>query len=361
MSKRIAINLHRVVDDSYAIHLGISLSKAIDVIQSDWRESRKFIITDVNVGKIYGRKVFSALRAKDERTSIISLPAGEKHKTRAMKERVEDQLIKSGIDRSSLIIALGGGVIGDLAGFVASTLLRGVSYVQIPTTLLAQVDSSIGGKVAVDHPLGKNLVGAFYQPDRVFIDVAVLKTLPELEFRNGMAEVIKYAAALDRKLFRYLEVNRDAIRRRDESCMTRIIQRCCELKKGIVQADEKELGLRRVLNFGHTIGHAVESLSDYRIPHGQAVAIGMSVEAALSSEIGLLNFSEVLRLRHLLTSYQLPTSMPRRINRLKLIEATGFDKKSQNGHARYTLLHGIGEAAINVPLSRQDLTMLLTR
>jgi 3-dehydroquinate synthase len=248
-------------------------------------------------------------------------------------------------------------MIGDLAGFVAATLLRGIPFIQIPTTLLSQVDSSIGGKVAVDHPLGKNLMGAFYQPKKVFIDVDTLKTLPVKEFRNGMAEVIKYAAILDSKLFSYLEKNNSKIinhsarggqasRRVESSTIIHLIHRCCELKKMVVEKDERETGLRRILNFGHTIGHAVESLSNYKLSHGEAVAIGMVAEAKISAALGMLDQSEVERLYNLLQLYKLPTDIPSKMDTHKIVRLTLHDKKVQQCKAQYTLLEKIGKAIV---------------
>jgi 3-dehydroquinate synthase len=292
--------------------------------------------------------------------TVIRIPAGEKSKTRAMKNRLEDKLLRAGIDRHSILIALGGGVIGDLCGFVASTLLRGIEYIHIPTSLLAQVDSSVGGKVAVNHPRGKNLIGAFHQPAGVYIDITTLKTLPETEFRNGLAEIIKYAATLDKKLFRYLEDNSYVITQRRRSVLLPIIQQCCKLKRDVIQIDERENNYRRILNFGHTIGHAIEQLSGYRTPHGTAVAIGMCAEAKISMLMGLLKEQDYERLTKLVESYGLPTKIPKRISLLSLIDATLNDKKSQNNLTYYTLLRSIGNAVVGVPFSQKQILSFLS-
>src|SRR5436309_595603 len=280
MLSTLHVNLDHRVDDSYAILIGVNPGGIVGDIRRTFWGVRKFVITDSNVGALYGKEFLRALR--QPREYLLSIPAGEKSKNRRIKERIEDRILSLGVTRDSLIVALGGGVIGDLAGFVAASLLRGLPYVQIPTTLLAQVDSSIGGKVAIDHPLGKNLLGAFYQPHKVYINVATLTSLPDREFRCGLAEVIKYGAILDKDLFRYLEREYGQIMAKHESCLLRIIKRSCEIKKSVVEQDEKETGLRRILNFGHTIGHAIEVLSGYRIRHGNAIAIGMVAEARMS-------------------------------------------------------------------------------
>ncbi|MBI3766041.1 MAG: 3-dehydroquinate synthase [Ignavibacteriales bacterium] len=290
---------------------------------------------------------------------LLTVPAGERSKSRRSKELLENNLLALGANRDSLIVALGGGMVGDLAGFVAATLLRGIPYIQIPTTLLAQVDSSIGGKVAIDHPLGKNLIGAFYQPQKVYIDIGALKTLPDREFSNGLAEVIKYAAILDSELFDELEQKQSKILSRDEKSLLNIIKRCCELKKSVVEEDEKETDYRRILNFGHTIGHAIERLSKYRIPHGQAVAIGMVAESTMSSHLGILPARHAERITSLLKMYNLPTEIPSTIKLEAIMRATLQDKKVHRGMTHYTLLERIGRARVGVRLSLKQARLLV--
>ena len=345
--------------NSYDLHIGIGLERIGRVIMKKYPRELKFVITDANVQKLYVKRLIVAMLGVETPAQIVTVPAGELSKNRTMKERIEDELISLGAARDSLIIALGGGMIGDLAGFVASTLYRGIPYIQIPTSLIAQVDSSIGGKVAVDHPAGKNLIGAFYQPTAVYIDPAMLKTLPLREFRNGMAEVIKYAAILDARLFDFLENNRPAILNRVPSTLIKIVKRCCELKKNVVEQDPKEHDFRRILNFGHTIGHAVESLSRYRIAHGEAVAIGMAAEATLSASKGLLPKGECRRLFGLLEAYGLPTRIPEKMDRSALMSATLRDKKMKAGNVHYTLLERIGKARVGVIVSTGDARQLL--
>jgi 3-dehydroquinate synthase len=364
---KVHINLKIITDNSYDIIIGTKLSLIASEIERWKAVSKYFIITDANVKQLYGDDFLKILRSNKIEAQLLSILAGERSKTRITKEQLEDKLLKLKADRSSLIIALGGGVIGDLAGFVAATLLRGIPFIQIPTTLLSQVDSSIGGKVAVDHPHGKNLIGAFYQPKKVFIDVGTLKTLPEKEFRNGMAEVIKYAAILDSKLFSYLEKNHTKIINHFDkgihhpSPLIHLINRCCELKKIIVEKDERENGLRRILNFGHTIGHAVELLSNYKLSHGEAVAIGMVAEAKISVARGMLDQSTVERLNRLLQLYKLPTSIPSRMNTDKIVRLTLHDKKIHRGNIQYTLLDKIGKAVVGISVPIKIVERVLSK
>jgi 3-dehydroquinate synthase len=349
MVNSVRINLKSNTDTSYDVRIGVPLADAAREIRRNHSDSTSFIITDSNVEKLYGRSLLGMI---DQPAShMLVVPAGEKSKNRKSKAWLEDKLISLNATRNSMIIALGGGVIGDLAGFVASTLLRGVPYIQLPTTLLAQVDSSIGGKVAIDHPLGKNLIGAFHQPEKVYIDPLTLKTLPDAEFINGMAEVIKYGAILDKSLFAYLEENNNRIKARVPGALQYIIKRCCTLKRSIVERDEKETGPRRILNFGHTIGHALESLSHYRLSHGQAVAIGMVAEAWMSVRLGLLSAGGYQRLERVIAGYHLPTRLPSGFSLQSILRATARDKKNQGGSVHYTLLDRIGKARIGVPLT----------
>jgi len=342
----------------YDIQIGISLTEAAKDILRRFPGSKKFIITDSHVGRLYGRKLSLALNQSSR--FVLTVPAGEKSKSRKIKDRLENKLLQLRADRHSVIIALGGGMIGDLAGFVAATLFRGIPLVQIPTSLLAQVDSSVGGKVAINHPHGKNLIGAFYQPHQVYIDASVLETLPDREFQSGLAEVIKYGAILDADFFNYIERNHQKILERDLTVLTAIIKRCCELKRNVVQKDERESGLRKILNFGHTVGHAIESLSHFRLLHGEAISIGMVTEAKLSTRTTGLALTDVFRLQSILDRCHLPTEVPPSYTLRKLLPVISYDKKNRGGIVYYTLLTGIGKAVIDIPVSAKTLSTVIS-
>ncbi|HLX12412.1 MAG TPA: 3-dehydroquinate synthase [Bacteroidota bacterium] len=337
-------------DRSYDIVFSRDLkSVAADLCQK-YSGRQLFIITDDSVGRLYAPAFVKFIKSSGEYVSIIRVPVGEASKSRKVRDNVEDRLFALNAERSCVIVALGGGVVGDLAGFVAATYHRGVSYVQVPTTLLAQVDSSIGGKIAINHTSGKNLLGSFYQPEQVYILPKFLTTLPEREFRNGMAEVIKYAAILDKRLFTSLERNVRKILLRDRTTLLPIIRRCCELKKEIVVKDERESDLRRVLNYGHTIGHAVETLSHYRTAHGEAVAIGMIAEGQIAVALALLSQHDLIRLRQVVKSYGLPSEIPARMPLNRIFDETIHDKKANKGIVYFTLLKTIGTSIVGYPL-----------
>ena len=270
------------------------------------------------------------------------------------------ELLKSKFDRSSLLIALGGGVIGDITGFVASTYMRGIRFIQVPTTLLSQVDSSVGGKTGVNHPLGKNMIGTFYQPSLVVIDINTLKTLPHREFLSGMSEVIKYGIIADRKLFDYLQTNREDILSFGDSII-HIIKRSCEIKADVVSKDEQEAGLRAILNFGHTIGHAIETVTGYKkYLHGEAIAIGMCAAAELAVKSGILNAKETAHIRKLIESYNLPVMIPDDLKASELIEAMEIDKKVTAGKIKFILPETIGAVRIEDDVNRQLIKDVLT-
>ncbi len=356
---KIRVNLSRIIDDSYDIVVGISIAQAARSIAREFGSRAIFLVTDSTVGKLYASRFVGALRGAGSDCRVLVVAAGERSKSRRSKERLEDRLLGMHAGRDSLIVALGGGMIGDLAGFVAATLHRGVPYVQIPTSLLAQVDSSIGGKVAVDHPLGKNLVGAFHQPARVYIDPACLRTLLPREYRNGLSETIKYGMILDRGLFEFIERSDASILRRTNGVLARVVKRCCELKKHVVEKDERERGLRRILNFGHTIGHALEHISRFRIPHGEAVSMGMVAEARMAACLGMIPGADVRRLKRLLDTYGLPTELPSGVNTASLVRITALDKKTRGGAVYYTLPVRIGMAKTGIRIPHDKARSLL--
>lgn len=311
------------------------------------------IVTNPVVGRLYGKKVVRSLKEAGFQPVVVAIPEGERHKTLRSVSLVLDALAQERFERGSIVIALGGGVIGDLAGFAASIYLRGVQFVQIPTTLVAQVDSSVGGKTGVNHVLGKNLIGAFYQPKIVLMDPVTLKSLPEREWRAGLAEVIKYGVIADENLFASLEENIEPILKRDDDLVANIVARSCQIKTSVVEQDEREGGLRRILNYGHTIGHALESLGHYRrLIHGEAVGIGMVYEAELAWRLGLCSADVVTRQRHLIGLAGLPTEAPP-FRFASLWTAMQHDKKVSRGQVQCVLPRAIGRVEVKV-LARQD-------
>ena len=307
--------------------------------------TRCAIITDTNAGKHFAKTVFNSLACAGFTPALIVVPAGETAKSLKSVQSCYDQLAAQRLERKSFIVALGGGVVGDLAGFVAATYLRGIAFIQVPTTLLAQVDSSVGGKVGVNLKSGKNLVGAFYQPRLVLCDLDTLKTLPEREFRTGLAEVIKYGIIFDAKLFAQLERDLPKILKRDSPILSRIIARCCEIKAEIVAADETESNVRAILNFGHTIGHAIENSSGYgKFLHGEAISIGQIAAAKLSQKVLGLPERDVERIENLFQRAGLPTRIKlNAVQRKKLFAAMRLDKKVSGGEVKFVLARRIGK------------------
>lgn len=304
------------------------------------------LITDTNVKRLYGQDVMKALKPTAKRVLLFTLPVGERAKSLRQVEWGYKFLLENNIDRKGLICALGGGVVGDAGGYIAATYLRGIDYIQLPTTLLAQVDSSLGGKVGVNFSGKKNIVGSFYQPRAIVGDVALLKSLPPAEMRNGMAEVIKYGLAMDDGLFRTLDRKREGKLTTAE--LKDIVIRCCHLKAGIVEADETERsGQRAILNFGHTVGHALEAATRlHKLSHGEAVAIGMLAAARISEQVGMLEPGNVPRIENLLLKFGLPTYC-QDVNPDDLITAIRFDKKTTLGETGWVLLKGIGKGVVN--------------
>jgi 3-dehydroquinate synthase len=310
------------------------------------------LLTDTTVLKLHGQGVMKALEAAGKKVSRLTLPVGERAKSLKTVERGYKFLLENNIDRRGLICALGGGVVGDTAGYIAASYLRGIDYIQLPTTLLAQVDSSLGGKVGVNFGGKKNLVGSFYQPRAVIGDVALLKTLPPAEMRNGLAEVIKYGLAMDEGLFRLLEQKKEAEFTAAE--LKDIVRRCCRLKAGIVEIDETERsGQRAILNFGHTVGHALEAATKLQeLSHGEAVAIGMAATARISAEAGRLDRSHIIKIEGLLARFGLPVRC-QGVNPDDLIAVIRFDKKTTGGRTGWVLLEGIGQGVTGQPVAEE--------
>jgi 3-dehydroquinate synthase len=341
--KTLKVNLDRRKDLSYEIHIGGDILDRMAMIlaRNGWAE-RYIIITDTRIDALHGDKVQSALEKCDLRVDRILIEPGEASKKIETILAVTERMLALGADRHTALIALGGGVVGDLAGFAASIYMRGIPVIQVPTTLLAQVDSSIGGKTGVDTAAGKNLLGTFHQPKAVFIDTAFLATLPDAEFRNGLAEVIKYGAIEDPDLLNDVESAASAGTLREPAFLERIIEAACRIKKGIVELDDRELGLRRILNFGHTVGHAVEAASGYSLTHGEAVAIGMVAAAALSERRHNLPADEGRRIGSVIQTAGLPGRIPKELEMDEIRARMATDKKKQGDAVHFVLLRKLG-------------------
>ena len=340
------VSLKRVVDDSYDIEIGYGLyDTLVSDLQAGLVGSRKrlAVITDDTVEKLYAGDVMKKLADAGFKAELFVIPSGEKSKTRQMKEFLEDSMLEKGFRRDCAVIALGGGVVTDLAGFTAGTFGRGVPFVNYATTLLAAADASVGGKTAVDTPLATNLIGLFNQPKKVYIDIGTWKPLPREQLSSGLAETIKHGCLGDRELFEYLEKNIEKVFDCDKEVCEYISQHNCEVKYRVVMQDEKESGLREVLNLGHTVGRAVETVSDYRLLHGQAVAIGLCAQARLGEKLGFISPENVERVERLCERAQLPTRLPDYIDREKLLDKLYTDKKVRDGKLRFVFQKEIGE------------------
>lgn len=332
----------------YDIKIGEGLlEKSDSLIAKACKGKKAAIITNPTIGNLYADIIANRLEASGISTSMITIPAGEKFKTLKTMAQIYEGLLDARIDRSGIVIGLGGGVVGDLAGFAAATFLRGIDFIQIPTSLLAQVDSSVGGKTGANLSRGKNLVGSFYQPKLVIIDLKALDTLPKKEFKAGMAEVIKHGIIRDSKYFDFIDKNIKKIMKLEPAALEHTIQRSCEIKADVVRRDERESGLRRILNFGHTIGHAVERLTNYRqYKHGEAVSIGMVAAALASQETGAADPSTAQKIIELLKKAGLPYKLPQHLDHKDIIAATGFDKKVSQGKLNAVMVRCIGEAYV---------------
>ncbi len=331
-------------DRTYPIYVGAGMTASFaPSCRQHNIANRVVIVTDTNVGKLYLRPLEKNLLHFKFQVSSIVLPPGERQKTLQRANQIFTKMLQDGVGRKSAVVALGGGVIGDLAGFVAAVYHRGVQFIQVPTTLLSQVDSSVGGKVAVNHPLGKNMIGAFYQPTFVWTDVECLKTLPEREIPCGLGEIIKYGVIWDAELFSFLEANLDRVLQLDQEVVMHAQARCCEIKSHIVAKDERETGLRTVLNFGHTVGHALEAAGNYRVlKHGEAVLLGMVAESFIARAMSMIDAETFERVEALIRRVPLKIDL----STLKLsviMQAMSRDKKSLSGKKRFVLPARIGE------------------
>jgi 3-dehydroquinate synthase len=345
---RVALGSNVAGDRSYDIEIGRgTLRDAASFIKQRRKCSHAVVITDDNVGPLHGQLAQQSLAAAGLRADSLSVPAGEASKCATQAERLWNELARLKVDRKSVIVAVGGGVVGDLAGFVAATFGRGLAFVQIPTTLLAQVDSSVGGKVGINLPAAKNMVGAFWQPVGVLIDLDVLKTLPEREYRSGLAEVVKYGVILDADFFTYLEQHAEELNARDPRALEHVVARSCRLKADVVESDEREeTGLRAVLNYGHTFCHAIEAVTGYGpYLHGEAVAIGMICASRLAELLGRIGPEITQRQQALLSRLGLPTAAPQ-LDQNQLLAAMQHDKKAEAGRLKFVLPSKLGHVEV---------------
>jgi 3-dehydroquinate synthase len=335
---------------SYNILIGSGLLALAESYAGLPRASQALIVSNRTVAPLYVTALKNTLQAQHEHVHVVELPDGEAHKDWQTLNLIFDALLAQACDRKTVLYALGGGVVGDMTGYAAASYMRGVPFVQVPTTLLAQVDSSVGGKTAINHPQGKNMIGAFYQPLRVICDLDTLKTLPHRELSAGLAEVIKYGPIADMELLGWLEQNMDALRAQDPSALAHAVRRSCEIKAAVVGQDEREAGLRAILNFGHTFGHAIEAGMGYGAwLHGEAVACGMVMAATLSQRLGLVDVAFVQRLKQLIARAGLPVSGPRldeRDNAGRYLELMRVDKKAEAGEIRFVVIEAPGRAGV---------------
>lgn len=338
--------LKKTVDDSYDIEIGRSLS---DTLISDIKNGlcgriKKFaVVTDSIVEPLYAKEIYEKLILAGYSADMFVIPEGEKSKTRAMKEFVEDSMLEKGYRRDCCVIAVGGGVVSDLAGFVAGTFGRGVPFINYATTLLAAADASVGGKTAVDTPLATNLIGLFNQPEKVYLDIETWKTLPERQLSSGLAETIKHACLADSEMFDYLEKNIEKILVNDKDACEYIAEHNCAVKYKVVMKDERESGLREVLNLGHTVGRAIETVSDYQLLHGEAVSIGLIAQAKLGEKYGYISPENVSRVIKLCERAKLPVAIPDYIDKTALVRKLYTDKKVRDGKLRMVFQKEIGD------------------
>jgi len=342
------VNLDKKISASYEIRIGYKIIDRMTlIIAKNHKAGRYVLITDNFVGSLYAKKMMDSFKDVGLNINFIEFPAGESSKNINTVLDIVGKLLELGADRGTMLIALGGGVVGDMVGFIASIYMRGIPYIQIPTTLIGQVDSSIGGKTAIDLPHGKNLLGTFHQPRAVFADLVFLETLPEKEFNNGLTEIIKYGIIDDEKMFCMLEENMDAVKSKDSALLTKLVENCCRIKKSIVEIDEKEQGLRRLLNFGHTLGHAIEAVSKYAISHGEGVALGMIAAARISGEKKYLDDTPLKRIEEIILRTGLPVKIPQNFSADDIISRLTMDKKKKDDVVHFILLKKIGMPFVN--------------
>lgn len=346
-------SMHRVrvaaggaAGEGYEILIGPGLLASVPGVVARCAPAYRYaVITDHHVAELYAMRLSRLFHSAGHRADVFAFRAGEERKTRETWAEVTDAMLEEGIGRDTAVIAFGGGVVGDLAGFVAATYMRGIPFLQLPTTLLAMIDASVGGKVGVDTPAGKNLVGAFHQPCAVVMDPELLRSLPAEHLRAGLAEAVKHGAIADREYLDWIEESADSLLAGDPEALSRLIVRSVEIKAECVARDEREAGPRKMLNFGHTIAHAVEALSGYRLLHGEAVAIGMVAEARIAERTGVAGRGTAERIRRVLGRLGLPCSVPVRWSPEEVVKRTHADKKARAGRVEYALVSGPGVPA----------------
>ena len=346
------VELKKVVDDSYDIEMGYHLEDQLveDLETGLLGKIKKFaVITDSNVLDLYAKPISEKLSKAGFKVELFVFPAGEKSKTRQTKTKIEDAMLEKGFRRDCAVIEIGGGVVTDLAGFLAGTYGRGIPFINYATTLLAAADASVGGKTAVDTPLATNLIGLFNQPRKVYIDIAAWKTLPTRQLASGMAETIKHACLASREMFEFIEENLDDIMSFQKFACEYIAENNCKIKYDVVMKDERESGLREVLNLGHTVGRAIETVSDYRLLHGEALSIGMAAMVLLSARLGYMSEEEEERVTKLYARVGLPTRIPDYIDREALVKKLYTDKKVRDGKLRFVIEKGIGDVVEFAP------------
>lgn len=344
--KKFYVELKKVVDDSYYIEIGHDLIDTLicDVKNGLVPSAKKYaVITDSTVKELYADTVLKKFKEAGLKADLFVFPAGEKSKTRETKAKIEDEMLSLGYRRDCCVIAVGGGVVTDLSGFIAGTFGRGVPFVNYATTLLSAADASVGGKTAVDTPLATNLIGLFNQPEKIYIDIDAWKTLPKRELSSGLAETIKHSILADSEFFCYLEKNIEKVFDCDTEVCEHIAEKNCEIKYQVVMKDELETGLREVLNLGHTVGRAIETVSDYRLLHGEALSIGLVAEVKLAKSLGLASDNEESRVINLLVRAGLPIYIPDYINKSELVKKLYTDKKVRDGKLRFVIQDGIGK------------------
>lgn len=358
--REVRVNL---ADRSYVITIGAEIIERVgDIVSGACKPTSAAVVTNTTVAKYYSKGILDSMACAGIRTELITLPSGERFKTLHSIAKIYDAMLDFKMDRRSVIVALGGGVIGDMAGFAAATYMRGIDFIQVPTTLLAQVDASIGGKTGVDLPQGKNLVGAFHQPRAVIIDTRTLDTLPMRELRSGLAEVVKHGIIYDRQYLDFIESNSKELLKRNHEVLEKTICRSVEIKRDVVEADERESGLRAILNYGHTVGHAVEALSGFgKYRHGEASSIGMVTEALAAEDNGFAESGVTKKIAGVLNKFGLPVDMPVGLDTYEIIRAIELDKKTMGGKIRLALPVEIGKCRVISDIDRNMLARAIEK